>query len=102
MTNITEHKWSDDSVMDAQPYTESINIGLHMGCGSIDINKSDAIAIAKHFGLIKDKPKDQVRTFSKDALMEIHKEQVNEIVPPSVAFQDMADEANKYFNKMKK
>lgn len=66
MTNITEHKWSDSRITEVIP-TSSRNLKTHIVhdkailIGSRDgdrdmsviaINEPDAIAIAKHFGLI--------------------------------------------------
>jgi len=54
MTDITEHKWSDKTVDVDSEYI--LNRGLHLYCGQageIFINKSDAIAIAKHFDIFR-------------------------------------------------
>lgn len=59
MTNqfdITKHKWSDNSV---EPKEDSVYQGdtLELYCGhsgEISLKKEDAIAIAKHFGIIQE------------------------------------------------
>ena len=51
--DIKEHKWSDKTVELDDEFTS--DTALHLYChfvGEVFINKKDAIAIAKHFGLI--------------------------------------------------
>jgi len=54
--DITKHKWSDSSI---EPNEDSVYGGdtLHLYCGhagEIKLKKDDAIAIAKHFGIIQE------------------------------------------------
>lgn len=62
MTDITEHKWSDNiSINRATISHDKILIWCVADClegeDSIMIDKSDAIAIAKHFDIIRDSTK---------------------------------------------
>jgi len=54
MTDITEHEWSDSDIFEAFSCKGDIKLVVPKVPGGIDINKSDAIAIAKHFGLFDD------------------------------------------------
>lgn len=52
MSDITKHEWLDDDFLSARGEDGLIIIDMPCGGGHVALNKSDAIAIAKHFGLI--------------------------------------------------
>ena len=56
MTDITKHEWHDSNVdtIDAEPIFEGVQrIVLTSDGIYVKLYKSDAIAIAKHFGVLK-------------------------------------------------
>lgn len=49
MSDITKHKWSDDDIQGVS--IDATHILIESSCEDNTLDKSDAIAIAKHFGL---------------------------------------------------
>ena len=69
--DITKHRWRDRSVEYDDDYI-NITDPLHLYCGhsgEIYIEKRDAIAIAKHFGLID--PDNTYKSLNLDSVAEI-------------------------------
>lgn len=53
MSEIENHKWSDTSVCGVVDERESLSVRIYEDVNCVEISKDDAIAIAKHFGLIQ-------------------------------------------------
>jgi len=71
--DITKHKWSDSNISSASTSSDIISTVIIDTYGfrqdeaaSIEICESDAIAIAKHFNLIKDEELTFSETLAKD------------------------------------
>ena len=64
--DITKHEWLDDDFLSAYKNGELLNINMPCGGFEVSINKDDAIAIAKHFGLIKDRKETPVTISAVD------------------------------------
>ena len=60
MIDIEEHKWGDEDIETCEYYPDEDLIALGVNIGRcifpLDITRSDAIAIAKHFGILKLQP----------------------------------------------
>ncbi len=54
MTDITKHKWSDTSLVSDIDLDGDILIRSKWHGDNVLLQKSDAIAIAKHFGITKE------------------------------------------------
>ena len=76
MFDITKHEWYDSGILEVYEDEPNLSLSFDYDTPSLTLNKDDAIAIARHFGLIE-KPVDSFDALADQVELSILKKVMN-------------------------